>query len=75
MALAQGHAHQVHGLTQLAPKFQGALVARSIPGAGLTISPASLESLRAERHWSPPRTDHETAKQHLRRLQDLLKES
>lgn len=41
-----------------------------------TISPASLESLRApERDWSPPRTDHETAKQHLRRLQDLLKES
>jgi hypothetical protein len=41
-----------------------------------TISSASLESLRApERDWSPPVTDHETAKQHLRRLQDLLKES
>lgn len=41
-----------------------------------TISPATLESLRApERDWSPPRTDHETAKQHLRRLQDLLKGS
>ena len=40
------------------------------------ISPASLESLRApERDWSPPSTNQEAAKQHLRRLQDLLKGS
>lgn len=41
-----------------------------------TISPATLESLRApDRDWSPPGTDHEAAQQHMRRLQDLLKEN
>ena len=62
------------GVIQKAIKGEFHVWAGQQEPAPTTISPSSLEALRApERDWSPPAIDHKVAQQHLTRLHDLLK--